>query len=204
MVHRKYPTLAALIPSAVGVHMSFLSTVTGVALSNEDADDSSDDDAESTSTNEGDSDVSSDADSTCDEQEQAQQLPNMIPIVPVPVRHRRRTFARKPMNQNTFWTSFLSPKMKAVYFTDPDGRESSQFRRAFRVPYSLLKEKILEFSIQMWWPDWHDFKVDAFGRPVAYLELKLLGALCTLGNSTTHFMVSLQTNVSEEVHRKLF
>ena len=148
MVHRKYPTLAALIPSAVGVDMSFLSTVTGVALSIEDADDSSDDDAESTSTNEKDSDVSSDADSTCDEQEQAQQLPNMIPIVPVPVRHCRRTFARKPMNQNTFWTSFLSPKMKAVYFTDPDGRESSQFRRAFRVPYSLFKEKILEFSIQ--------------------------------------------------------
>ena len=125
MVHRKYPTLAALIPSAVGVDMSFLSTVTGVALSIEDADDSSDDDAESTSTNEGDSDVSSDADSTCDEQEQAQQLPNMIPIVPVPVRHRRRTFARKPMNQSTFWTSILSPEMKAVYSTDPDGRESS-------------------------------------------------------------------------------
>jgi hypothetical protein len=111
MVQRKYPTLAALIPSAVGVDMSFLSTVTGVALSIEDADDSSDDDAESTSTNEKDSDVSSDADSTCDEQEQAQQLPNMIPIVPVPVRHRRRTFAQKPMNQSTFWTSHSRPHL---------------------------------------------------------------------------------------------
>jgi hypothetical protein len=124
MAHRKYPTLAALIPSSVGVDMSFLSTVTGVALSNEDSD-RSDDDAENTSTNEDDSDVSSDADSLCDEQEQAQQLPNMIPIVPVPVRHCRRTFARKPMNQSTFWTSILSPEMKAVYSTDPDGRESS-------------------------------------------------------------------------------
>ena len=70
MVHRKNSTLAALIPSAVGVDMSFLSTVTGVALSNEDADDGSDDDPENTSTNEDDSDASSDADSTNDEQEQ--------------------------------------------------------------------------------------------------------------------------------------
>jgi hypothetical protein len=58
MAHRKYPTLAALIPSSVGVDMSFLSTVTGVALSNEDSD-RSDDDAENTSTNEDDSDASS-------------------------------------------------------------------------------------------------------------------------------------------------
>ena len=67
-----------------------------------------------------------------------------------------------------------------------------------------LRKRFWNSLSKMWWPDWHDLKVDAFGRPVAYLELKLLGALCTLGNLTTHFMVSLQTNASEEVHRKFF
>ncbi len=86
--------------------------------------------------------------------------------------------------------------------SDPHGKVSSQFRRAFRVPYLFFKEKISEFSVRRWWPDWNQHKVDTSGRPVAYLKLNLLGTLnVLLGMGANHFSVSLQTNTSEEVHR---
>jgi hypothetical protein len=56
----------------------------------------------------------------------------------------------------------------------------------------------------MWWPEWHEFKNDAFGLPVGCLELKLLGCLNTLGMGANHFLVGLQTNIGEEVHQKFF
>ena len=63
---------------------------------------------------------------------------------------------------------------------------------------------ILGFSVRLWWPQWHEYKVDAFGRPNACLELKLRGCLNMLGMGTNHFSVGLQTSIGEEVHRKFF
>jgi hypothetical protein len=47
-------------------------------------------------------------------------------------------------------------------------------------------------------------KVDAAGKLVSSLELKVLGALHVLGNGATQFQVSMQTNSSVEVHRSFF
>ena len=122
---------------------------------------------------------------------------------PLPKKTRTH-FPRKPMKSSNWWTMFLSPESRQEYATNPGGRLAQQFRRMFRVPYGLFVEKILNLAIQNWWPDWSEDKVDACGRPVSNLELQLLGALFTLGTSATFFVVSLNTNISEEVHRKFF
>ncbi|KAI2511223.1 Plant transposon protein [Fragilaria crotonensis] len=125
--------------------------------------------------------------------------------LPIPMPKRaRRVYVRNPMNTSAWWTAFLSQEAKAIQLNDPDGKVATSFRRAFRVPYMVFKERILDFSVRMWWPEWHEYKVDAFGRPVGNLELKLLGCLNTLGMGANHFSVGLQTNISEEVHRKFF
>jgi hypothetical protein len=55
-----------------------------------------------------------------------------------------------------------------------------------------------------WWQEWTPQKVDAAGKLVSNLELKLLGALFVLGNGCTHYIVSTQTNISKKIHRKFF
>ena len=55
-----------------------------------------------------------------------------------------------------------------------------------------------------WWQHWTPQKVDAAGKLVLTLDLKLLGALFVLENGCTHFIVSTHTNISKEVHRKFF
>ena len=190
MIEECNATVAGLLPSVTDVDMSFLNTIGGVNLSTADNVGYDSSDKSSTDSDEDASDSDSD-----------DKLPdNALPIA----KRIRRTHARKPMNTSTWWTLFLSPEAKASYVSEPDGRDAKVFRRAFRIPYSLFKEKILDFSVRMWWPEWHEYKVDAFGRPVGYLEVKLLGVLNSLGHAASHFSVGLQTNISEEVHRKFF
>jgi hypothetical protein len=53
--------------------------------------------------------------------------------------------------------------------------------------------------------DWTPNKIDAAGRGiVSSLELKILGALFLLGSGCAQYIVSSQTNLSEEVHRVFF
>jgi hypothetical protein len=60
---------------------------------------------------------------------------------------------------------------------------------------------------ERWWPNWHPDKVDAFGREVGDLELKILGCLYVLGTGNAQFQVSENTdcpmrNVVKQVGRK--
>jgi hypothetical protein len=73
----------------------------------------------------------------------------------------------------------------------------------FRVPYDLFVS-LVRTSNTRWWTEWTPDKVDAAGKLVSSLELKVLGALYILGNGATQFQVSVQTNLSEEVHRTFF
>ena len=98
----------------------------------------------------------------------------------------------------------MAPEARAELLRDPDGKLANQFRKEFRLWYLSFKTKIFDFAVKTWWPDWKEFKVDAFGRPVGYLELKLLGSLNVLGHGADHSAVSLQTNISEQTHRQFF
>jgi hypothetical protein len=121
-----------------------------------------------------------------------------------PIKKRRTTFERRLKTESPWWSTFLTPEKRELYHQFPDGRDATLFRRIFKVPYSFFKEKIFSFAVETWWNDWHDEKVDAFNFPVSNLELKLLGCPCTLANATSHLLVSIQTNISETVHRKFF
>jgi len=71
----------------------------------------------------------------------------------------------------------------------------------FRILYSVFRDQLLDLAVEKWWPLWKANKVDCCGLPVGDLELKLLGALFILGTAATHFVVSMNTNLSEETHR---
>jgi Plant transposon protein len=196
----EFPAIAAMLAGfsgvdtiisrrGIGVDMSWLP---GGGVHVDAAVDTSD---ESTTV---DSDVDSvDEDSSSDEDN---NQPYDAPIA----KRTRRVFQRRPMKDSAWWKYFISPAAKAELLTDPDGKVARQFRQAFRVPYLLFKLKILDFAIELWWPDWNELKVDAFFRPVSNLELKLLGCLNVLGHGADHSSVGLQTNISEETHRMFF
>ena len=195
-----------LLPRVEGVDMSFLLAIgAGVNVSAFAAGDRflCVDSSDNSSATTDDSDNASDSDDASNSNDDDDDDDDAVPMMPMP-KKARRVYVRKPMNNCAWWTAFLSQEAKAILINEPDGKDATSFRRAFRVPYSVFKEKILDFSVQMWWPEWHEFKVDAFGRPVGFLELKLLGCLNTLGMGANHFSVSLQTNISEEVHRTFF
>jgi hypothetical protein len=178
--------VAALFP---GVDMSFLpaGVVNMSRTSSDDNSDDSTDDPDDASTSSDDSNLPDD---------------NALPTPHT--KRARRVYERKPMNISTWWLLFLTPEARTELMSDPHGKVSSNFCRAFRVPYLYFKEKILEFAVCRWWPDWNHHKVDAFGRLVADLKLNLLSTLNVLGMGANHFSVRLQTNISEEVHRTFF
>ena len=184
MSDERNAALAALLPK---VDMSFMSFLPHGGVNATADDNSSDDSSDDTS-------VDTSDDSTDDDDGD---------VAPV-AKRTRRVHQRRPMNECTWWVYFISPEAKTALLVDPDGKVANQFCQAFRVPYLLFKEKIFEFAIATWWPDWKEFKVDAFGRPVGYLELKLLGCLNVLGHGADHSSVSLQTNIGDVVHRKFF
>jgi Plant transposon protein len=121
-----------------------------------------------------------------------------------PVRKKTRVvYARKHQEDSLWWKEYLTPTIRQVYAEKPDGRDAAKFRRLFRVPFELFVV-LVGMAREKWWCDWSPTKVDAFGFVVSNLELKLLGALYVLGNGTSLYIVSIQTNLSEEVHRCFF
>ena len=186
MIHELNAAVGALVPTVAGVDMSFMSFLpnSGVCMPTTSADDDS-------SSND---DTPSDSSSNDDNQ------PADAPIA----KRTRRVHQRRPMNSSTWWTYFVSPEANAQLLDEPDGKLAKQFRQAFRLSYLSFRVKIFDFAVKTWWPDWEEYQVDAFGRPVGYLELKLLGCLNVLGLGSDHSAVSLQTNISEEVHRVFF
>ena len=121
-----------------------------------------------------------------------------------PATKKRRTFKREKKEDSAWWRKYLRPDMTLNMEVEPQGRVAKKFRRNFRLPFLMYKSKVLAMAKDRWWPTWHDKEVDAFGRLICDLELKLLGALFVLANGSTHFTVSEFTDMSEEVHRKFF
>jgi hypothetical protein len=87
---------------------------------------------------------------------------------------------------------------------DPNGRVSARFQQNFRTPYGLYKAKILGMAKQRWWPSWHPNKMDAFGRDLGDIELKILGCLHVIATGNSQFQVSEKTDLSKEVHIRFF
>jgi len=72
---------------------------------------------------------------------------------------------------NWWWTLFLDPSIKAIYLTEPNGREADRFRSIFRIPYSVFRDQLLDLAVENWWPLWKADKVDCCGLPVGDLVL---------------------------------
>ena len=117
---------------------------------------------------------------------------------------RRTRFVRLSKTESNWWKLFLSPERKETMKLHPNGREDKKFRRLFRVPFFVFCERLMPLTISKWFPTWDSNQVDCWGQPVGDLELKLMGVLFVLGSGSTNFVVSLNTNLSEEVHRIFF
>ena len=156
MINKLNAAVGALMPSVVaGASMSFpLNGGVCMPTTSADDDSSSNDDTPSDSSND-------------------DNQPADAPIA----KRTRRVHQRRPMNSSTWWTYFVSPEANAQLLDEPDGKLAKQFRQAFRLSYLSFRVKIFDFAVKTWWPDWEEYRVDAFGRPVGYLELKLLGCL---------------------------
>jgi hypothetical protein len=125
-------------------------------------------------------------------------------VVGVPLIKKRRIFKREKKEDSTWWRKYLSQEKKLAMNVEPEGRVAKKFRRNFRIPYAMYQTKIWAMARERWWPGYHDGKMDAYGRLICDLELKLLGALFVLANGSTQFIVSEFTDISEEVHRQFF
>jgi hypothetical protein len=132
------------------------------------------------------------------------QPQHLLPAAASPPRKKsRRNYARKPHNASHWWLNHLTAEIREHYLADPHGRLAFKFRRLFRVSFVLFLD-LVAMSKERWWRDWTPTKVDAAGLLISNLELKLLGALFVLGSGCSQFVVSTQTNMSEEVHRIFF
>ena len=139
------------------------------------------------------------------EEREQHQEEDEAPLPPTsPVRKKTRNmYARKPQADSTWSRDYLIPTLREKYIVDPHGRDAKKFRRLFRVPYDLFVG-LVGICKERWWKDWTPEKVDAAGKLVSSLELKVLGALYVLGTGATQHQVGVQTNLSEEVHRCFF
>jgi hypothetical protein len=120
-----------------------------------------------------------------------------------PRKKSRLSYGRKPHNESHWWLEHLTPAIREQYLADPHGRLSLKFRRLFRVPFDMFLD-LVEMANRRWWCDWTPNKIDAAGRIVSSLELKILGALFLLRSGCAQYIISTQTNLSEEVHRVFF
>ena len=123
---------------------------------------------------------------------------------PASAKKRRKHYSRSRKEDCNWWRMFLNPQVKNSYANEPNGRDSLKFRRMFRVTYEIFKTRLLDLALELWWPAWHEHATDCLNKPMADLRLKLLGALFTLATGATHFVVSTNTNISEEAHRFFF
>ena len=127
-----------------------------------------------------------------------------VPPDLLPAAKKRRVFGRLHKSGSHWWKRYLCAEMKAEMTAEPEGRVATRFRRNFRVPFSMFDTQLLTMTVQRWWPTWSTDKVDACGRPVSDIQLKLLGCLHVLGTGNSQFQVSELTDISEEVHRCFF
>jgi Plant transposon protein len=153
-------------------------------------DSSSDEDGDDVESNNGDSNISS-----CNSSVDAELTPQ--------VKRPRIYQERLLKTESNWWKKYLSPEKKLLFDNEPLGRDATQFRRMFRVPYRIFEDHLMRLAKSKW-STWRPDKVDSYSKPVADLELKLLGAMFTLGTAATHFAVSTNTNLSDELHRKFF
>ena len=180
-IAKHFPTMA----SSFGGAISFASAITEIGILDED---NFDDDNKAV--------FGGDSDDNGEDHEGNERGVN--------VKKKRKVFKRYKKEDSFWWRRYLNTEAKATMEGDPDGRVSTRFRRNFRVPYGLYKTQILGMAKERWWRSWHPDKVDAFGREVGDLELKILGCLFVLATGNSQFQVSEKTDLSEEVHRQFF
>ena len=104
---------------------------------------------------------------------------------------RRRTYERENWKESC-WYKFLQRDL-----SDLNERDGKTFRLRFTVPYQLYQQ-LLGFA-ESWFPQ---RKVDACGKELTPICLKLLGTLRMLGKGCSWDLLYELSGVSAEVHRK--
>jgi hypothetical protein len=143
-----------------------------------------------------DDDTDSEIGSSCNRSSNAEQRPQ--------AKKTRIYHQRSLKTESNWWRKFLTPEKRQLYASEPNGCDSLCFRQMFRVSYAIFQDRLLFLAMSRWWPTWRPDKIDVYAKPVADLELKLLGALFTLGTAATHYVVSTNTNISGEVYRTFY
>ena len=105
--------------------------------------------------------------------------------------HTRRVYNRENF-RDSCWFKFLQRDL-----TDLNERDGKTFRLRFTVPYQLYQQ-LLGFA-ENWFPQ---RLVDACGRELSPIFLKLLGTLRILGKGCSWDLLYELSGVSAEVHRK--
>jgi hypothetical protein len=60
----------------------------------------------------------------------------------------RTQYKRKSKGSSNWWTLFLYPSIKALYLTEPNGREANRFRRMFRILYTVFGDQLLDLAVK--------------------------------------------------------
>ena len=110
--------------------------------------------------------------------------------VKVPV--KRKKYDREHYRESCWWKFLQRDNL-----SDLSSRDGKTFRNRFTVPYQLFKELLL--MARNWFPQ---RILDAFGKEVSPIELKLLGTLRVLGKGCSWDLLYELSGVSAEVHRR--
>ena len=68
-------------------------------------------------------------------------------------RSRCANNGRRSKTECNWWKLYLSPEKKQIFEDDENGRESLNFRRMFRVPYDVYRNRLLALAVTRWWPE---------------------------------------------------
>ena len=111
-------------------------------------------------------------------------------IVKVPV--KRKKYDREHYRESCWWKFLQRDNL-----SDLSSRDGKTFRNRFTVPYQLFEELLIMAR------NWFSQRIlDAFGKEVSPIELKLLGTLRVLGKGCSWDLLYELSGVSAEVHRR--
>ena len=105
---------------------------------------------------------------------------------------KRKTYQRENYRESCWWKYLQRDNL-----SDLKSRDGKTFRNRFTVPFQLFNELLV--LAKSWFPQ---RLVDAFGKEVSPIELKLLGTLRILGKGCSWDLLYELSGVSAEVHRR--
>ena len=119
-----------------------------------------------------------------------------------PIRKNRRPRDSVKDPRNSYWfREYADPNPEHLAeLLDPETPRAKLFRRRFRLPYVVYQEILRYVRDKKWFSE----GTDAFKRPCAPLELKMLGYLRVIGRGWAFDDVAEATEISEETHRLFF